>query len=613
MEHWGEQFLHQKDSKLSTSKQVELAARAGADPSEKIADWIKVLERTHLGHRDNKAVLERIKSYYQRRFVIIEKDIPQSYWNSNAEKAIREGRGGDLAESGVRIEKFTNKSGVERTNYYFPEWIKELNAEVIISDQSNSLDRWLDYFADPTSDYFPVWFKYWAFTSMTGLSMYDKEKHSFSRRTKGTVAPFPDLNQQALGEVMNIMQKKYGSDYFEIQGQIDETGRQLSDLAEYERKTNFLSTGKDWQGRELSARDIKRIQESLKEPEITDRKKLEDRLTELEKQQDFLLKINKVPQEFRGKPAEEDFGSLYAYAIEKLNPIGEEEKRITQGEWVKYPRGSDHRPLVNSLQGYATGWCTAGEGVAEKQLKGGDFYVYYSEDQKGMAKIPRVAIRMEGSSIGEVRGIEADQNLDQYIGDVVETKLEDFPDSEKYKKKVRDMRRLTDIVDKISRRDALSIDDLRFMYQIDEKIEGFGYHSDPRIKEVLEKRNAKKDLSLLTGYPESQIATDSDAVEWGGIKVFCGDLHMEDHTIDELMEIMPEIVIGEIRFGHLPYIDERFKLPKVVRGEVVFWDLETFEINALREEYPDLEIITLYEPSLENEDYDDPEIWRFAP
>ena len=101
---------------------------------------------------------------------------------------------------------------------------------------------------------------------------------------------------------------------------------------------------------------------------------------------------------------------------------------VTEGAWVRYEQGSDHMRLVDSLQGYGTGWCTAGEHTAETQLSGGDFYVYYSKDGNGEYKNPRVAIRMQGSNIAEVRGIAEGQNLDPFIIDVADEKLKEFSD-----------------------------------------------------------------------------------------------------------------------------------------------------------------------------------------
>ena len=87
----------------------------------------------------------------------------------------------------------------------------------------------------------------------------------------------------------------------------------------------------------------------------------------------------------------------------------------------------------------------AGESTAQAQLQGGDFYVYYSNDNGGEPTVPRVAIRMEAGNIAEVRGVAPDQNLDSYIAPVVQEKLEEFPDGKAYQKKVADMKQLTEI------------------------------------------------------------------------------------------------------------------------------------------------------------------------
>ncbi len=187
--------------------------------------------------------------------------------------------------------------------------------------------------------------------------------------------------------------------------------------------------------------------------------------------------------------AGENFGKLYAWAIEKVTPDSVKLMSITEGRWVKYEKGSDHMSLVQSLQSHGTGWCTAGESTAEAQLKKGDFYVYYSLDQKGEAKIPRVAIRMDGGAIAEVRGVAPQQNLDPYIATVAQEKLKEFPDGEKYEKKVRDMKMLTEIDNRVKRGGALTRDDLIFLYEIESPIEGFGYQHDMRNTEIIGRRN----------------------------------------------------------------------------------------------------------------------------
>jgi hypothetical protein len=210
--------------------------------------------------------------------------------------------------------------------------------------------------------------------------------------------------------------------------------------------------------------------------------------------------------------AGENFAKLYAFAIEKVTPASVEQLTITEGKWIKYEQGSDHMPLVESLQGHGTGWCTAGESTAEAQLANGDFYVYYSLDQSGNPTIPRAAIRMQENSIGEVRGVAEQQNLDPYIGDIVQEKMKEFPDGAMYEKKSADMKFLTAIETKTKNGEDLNKDDLVFLYETNASIEGFGYQRDPRIAELRATRNPEHDMPIVFGCTPEQIARNMNEV-----------------------------------------------------------------------------------------------------
>ncbi|MFA5175533.1 MAG: hypothetical protein WC430_03925 [Patescibacteria group bacterium] len=434
MEHSGEQFLHQKDSKLHVTQPVEyeqtrkkrLGEETTQKPAEKIADWLAVIEKTHTGHREDPRVLERIKEYYHKQNVIKPEGIPEAYFDNQKRLAREQGHG-----------------DIEIT----PEMRNQLT-EVIITDQKSSLDKWVDYLSSPDSNSFPMWTKYWAFNGILKLSTYDKEKHSFGKRKKDTVAPFADLNREALAYIVDKINKKANQE----------------DIAE-----------------------------QMDNPEF---KKLLDGA---------------------------NFGKLYAWAIEEVTPAQESELADTKGEWVKYSQNSDHMPLVGSLQGHGTGWCTAGESTAQTQLKGGDFYVYYSLNNNGKPTVPRAAIRMSGDSIGEVRGVGPDQNLDPYIAPVVQKKLAEFPDGNAYEKKTEDMKKLTELERKTAKEEKLTKEDLIFLYEVDNKIEGFGFQTDPRIKELRDKKNPKEDAPLLLDYEPRQIAWNKNEIN-KNTKAYIGPL-----------------------------------------------------------------------------------------
>lgn len=437
MPQFGEQFLNKRESKLHTSKPVEheqaRKKRKGEGfsdkPVEKITDWLEVIKQTHMGHRDDPRVLERIKNYYHKQNVIKPEDIPESYFETQKRLAREQGHG-----------------DIEIT-----EEIRDQLTEVIKSDQESTLDNWIDYFTDPDSDSYPMWAKYWAWNGMLKLSTFDKEKQAFSKRKKDTVAPFPDLSREALAYVVDSVIKKT---------------------------------------------EQKDIQAEAEDPEF---KKL-----------------------LQGA----NFGKLYAWAIEKVTPAEEHELLITDGEWVKYDQNSDHMPLVKSLQGHGTGWCTAAESTAKSQLQTGDFYVYYSYDKQGKPTVPRMAIRMQENSIAEVRGIAHQQNMDPYIADTdtLNEKLKDFGgEGEKYKKKSSDMKLLTTIENKTKQGQKLTKDELIFLYEINSPIHGFGYERDPRIKEVRDQRNLKEDAPIVLKCKPQEIAWKQEDIK-ENTKAYIGPL-----------------------------------------------------------------------------------------
>lgn len=211
-------------------------------------------------------------------------------------------------------------------------------------------------------------------------------------------------------------------------------------------------------------------------------------------------------QAFEQHLMKEDFAKLYAWANELMNPVPEHLLPVTEGKWRKFRQKSDAHALVQTIRGKGTGWCTAGENTAHKQLQGGDFHCYYTLDDDGKPTIPRIAIRMEQGKIAEVRGIVYKQNLDPYMGEVLATKLAEFPDREQYLKKDRDMKRLTDIERKTKEKEDLTREDLEFLYETKSSIDGFGYQRDPRIKEIRNQRNPKEDVYTIFDCAMDQIA-----------------------------------------------------------------------------------------------------------
>ncbi|MBI4096711.1 MAG: hypothetical protein HY425_03260 [Candidatus Levybacteria bacterium] len=423
--------------------------------------------------------LTMAKHALHRNFVTSPENIPESYYDS--------------------IKRRHREEGYGEIN--IPDDYRRELAQAIIKDQQGSLDGWVDYLASDEAKY-PDWLKYFAFRSVLGMGNYDKSKGVFNERTKGgkTVAPFPELNREALAIVLGDLEQKYPDE----KARADKT------------RTDFEFTGRF----DISQDSKQKYLEALE---------------------------NK------------NFSQLYGLAIEEFKPIAEELLKITKGKWVKYPRGSDPKRLVDSLSSYGTGWCIRGEAMAERYLvrDKNDLHVFYSFDQEGNPVVPRVVmvINQQGN-IAEVRGVARDEHLDSYIGDVVDAKLSEpeFEEEGKsYKKKSSDMRLLTDIERKIKKGEKLNSVDLTFFYELNSQIEGFGYKKDPRIAELRLPRNREEDMLVIFACEKSQIAHDVKEIN-KDTKAYVGPLApgifdlLSKYNIEHIYTSFPE---GKIRIESL--------------------------------------------------------------
>ena len=306
--------------------------------------------------------------------------------------------------------------------------------------------------------------------------------------------------------------------------------------------------------------------------------------TTLKLMEDF-LKDKKGEEDIKQALSTGNFKLLYEYVIKQSFLKGEHQSNSTDGKWIKYEQGSDYNILRDSLQGYYTGWCTAaGENFAKDQLAGGDFYVYYSLDKNGEAKVPRIAIRMDGKDkIGEIRGIADNQNMEPEMMSILEEKLKEFPDRDKYLKKENDMKLLTLIDKKVNNNIELNVDELKFLYEIDSKITGFGYRKDPRIEEIKRKRNERRDYSLIYNVKEEEVALSIQ--EWLNnpekFKALPGSIDSLYLTSAEGL-VLPQLVGGNIELRSLASA-EGLVLPKSIGGDIDLRSLASAEGLVLPE------------------------------
>jgi len=347
-----------------------------------------------------------------------------------------------MAEGAARVEE---RAARERgIEAHYGEAELEQRGEIAVADLEKSLDNWIMYLSDQNEPY-PIWFRYYAFRNVLDMGDFDKDKGEFTKRSQGSTKLFPDIDRGALAFV-------------------EERIEAAKDSAALEK--------------------IQRAQKATGTPA--------DQLLTKAQAEAF---------------ATMSFSKQYTEGIKQNGEITPEMREITEGKWVKYQQGTDPTSLWASLQNKGTAWCTKGFGTAETQLNGGDFYVYYTNDKTGKVAIPRIAIRMQEDGIAEVRGVaDNQQNLEGNMTEIAEAKMNELPGAESYRKKSGDMKQLTAIEKKIKQNQELDRNELVFLYEINSKVEGFGYQRDPRIQEIILTREPKEDAPIVLECEPNEIA-----------------------------------------------------------------------------------------------------------
>ena len=352
----------------------------------------------------------------------------------------------------------------------------EARGDISVRDLEGSLDQWISYLSDANEPY-PTWFRYYAFRNILELGEYDKDKQEFPKRSPGTNRLFPDIDRGALARIQDI-----------------------------------IECSKD----ETTLERFRKAQKATDTPA--------DQLLTKEKARTF---------------SNLSFAKQYAESMKEAGEITPEMRAETRGKWIPYEQNSEPTALWASLQNKGTAWCTKGFATAETQLKGGDFYVYYTLDKQGKPTIPRIAIRMQGGAIFEARGVaDSQQNLEGNMLEIANEKMSTLPGKEKYHKISADMKIMTTLYSKSFKEDRktgektylnpiLTKPDLIFLYEINEPIKGFGYQKDPRIEELRKARDKEKDMPIVLGCTKEQIArTPADIIEH--TKAYVGPLVNRD-------------------------------------------------------------------------------------
>jgi hypothetical protein len=271
-------------------------------------------------------------------------------------------------------------------------------------------------------------------------------------------------------------------------------------------------------------------------------------------------------------------------------------KSTKDGKWLKFAGGDNVSEAEREVNANAlsqlvqnTFWCTKTN--AKSQLDGGDFYVYVTEGTD-MRPIPRIAVRMDGSDVGELRGnASSKQDLEPEMLPVAEKFLkEEIPggsgqkwlDSIAFNKKAKAFaesisdKKLS--MDMIKEFGVLSGDASK--YSVDYGKNGF----IERIENIIRAKASVDDD--VTADLKGKVATR--ARDLGpNTRVFIGEM---GYSLYEDFSVGLEVVIGDIAIGG--YYERTVSLPpklKSIYGNLLIKSGK-IDFSALENVYGNLNI-----------------------
>ena len=164
------------------------------EKKERLEEYLSKLDRVQNKAMAREENIQRLKKLYYEKYIIKPGNIPDAYFESLERRYLEEGHG---------------HHNLVNPNNYVDKELRQQHINMIIREQKDSLDSWLNYFLSKDSDYLPIWAKVWAFQEMLSIGNLNKEKDGYGRRGKTSVNPFVCFDSEILGKCVELIKETF--------------------------------------------------------------------------------------------------------------------------------------------------------------------------------------------------------------------------------------------------------------------------------------------------------------------------------------------------------------------------------------------------------------------
>lgn len=247
-----------------------------------------------------------------------------------------------------------------------------------------------------------------------------------------------------------------------------------------------------------------------------------------------------------------------------------------EGKWITYTNESDPKKLLEDLFKYNSTWAIEYSSIIKNhRLNKGNIYIYYTKDKENKYTNPRLSILTKNGEISKISGAAPYGNIESEMEIILEKKIDEFPYNEEYKRRIKELQNFTKIYSKWANKEDLNKNDLKFLYEIEHKINFIGYKNDDRINEIINTRDIKKDLSKIFDCDIEQISLTREEALKGDIIAHFGNLDLND--LDDITDIkLPKYILGNLYLNNLKNLKNNI-LPSYVLYDIDLGNIKSAE------------------------------------